>query len=126
MQDKWISVKDRLPENGNGVLVGRFNKRSKFYSIGIDNYMGYGKWWDKDYNEEVWSITHWMPLPEEPKIEMQEVKYGYWHLLDDCANAGVYCSVCNKKVYKTDYANQKVKSKYCPNCGAKMDGGDTV
>ena len=37
------------------------------------------------------------------------------------ANAGVYCSVCHKKVYKTDYANQKIKSKYCPNCGAVMD-----
>ena len=53
---------------------------------------------------------------------VQEIKHGYWHLLDDCANEGVYCSVCNKKVYKTDYANQKIKSKYCPNCGAKMDG----
>ena len=29
--------------------------------------------------------------------------------------------VCHKKVYKTDYANQKIKSKYCPNCGAIMD-----
>ena len=29
--------------------------------------------------------------------------------------------VCNKKVYKLNYANQKLKSKYCPNCGAVMD-----
>ena len=29
--------------------------------------------------------------------------------------------VCNKKVYKLNYANQKLKSKYCPNCGAIMD-----
>ena len=48
-------------------------------------------------------------------------KHGSWFLLDECANEGVYCSVCNKKVYKTDYANQKIKSKYCPNCGAIMD-----
>ena len=55
-------------------------------------------------------------------IKNSEVrKHGGWFLLDECANAGVYCSVCNKKVYKTDYANQKVKSKYCPNCGAVMD-----
>lgn len=51
-----------------------------------------------------------------------EVKYGEWHLLDDCANEGVYCSVCHKKVYRTDYANQKLKSKFCPNCGADMRG----
>ena len=53
--------------------------------------------------------------------ELAEVKHGEWHLLKDCANEGVYCSVCSKKVYKTDYANQKIKSAYCPNCGAKMD-----
>ncbi len=49
---------------------------------------------------------------------------GYWASLTDCANAGVYCSVCHKKVYKTDYAwcnrKNKLRSAYCPNCGAKM------
>ena len=51
-------------------------------------------------------------------------KHGYWYTLDECANEGVYCSVCNKKVYKLYYANQKLKSKYCPNCGAIMDEKD--
>ena len=51
-------------------------------------------------------------------------KHGYWYELDECANEGVYCSVCNKKVYKLNYANQKLKSKYCPNCGAIMDEKD--
>ena len=54
-------------------------------------------------------------------VEESEVKHGEWVLLDECANEGVYCSVCHKKVYKKDYANQKLKSNYCPNCGAKMD-----
>ena len=49
---------------------------------------------------------------------------GYWVSLTDCANAGVYCSVCNKKVYKEDYAwcnrKNKLRSCYCPHCGAKM------
>lgn len=53
--------------------------------------------------------------------ETRVVKHGHWFLLDECANAGVYCSVCHKKVYKEDYANQKLKSKFCPNCGAVMD-----
>ena len=55
------------------------------------------------------------------KAELQRVKHGKWFLLDECSNHGVYCSVCYKKVYKDDYANQKLKSKYCPNCGARMD-----
>ena len=45
--------------------------------------------------------------------------------LTNCSNAGVYCSVCNKKVYMEDYAwcnrKNKLRSNYCPNCGAKMD-----
>lgn len=49
---------------------------------------------------------------------------GYWVSLTDCANAGVYCSVCHKKVYKEDYARcnrkNKLRSDYCPHCGAKM------
>ena len=49
---------------------------------------------------------------------------GYWVSLTDCANAGVYCSVCHKKVYKEDYAwcnrKNKLRSDYSPHCGAKM------
>ena len=55
-------------------------------------------------------------------VDAVEVVHGYWVLLDECANEGVYCSVCHKKVYSANYANQKIKSNYCPNCGAKMDG----
>ena len=51
-------------------------------------------------------------------------KCGYWVSVIDCANAGVYCSVCHKKVYKEDYAwcnrKNKLRSDYCPHCGAKM------
>ena len=49
---------------------------------------------------------------------------GYWASLTDCANAGVYCSVCHKKVYKEDYAwcnrKNKLRYDYCPHCGSKM------
>lgn len=55
----------------------------------------------------------------------EPVKHGRWISLTECSNAGVYCSVCTKKVYKEDYAwcnkKNKVRSNYCPNCGAKMD-----
>lgn len=49
---------------------------------------------------------------------------GRWVSLTECANAGVYCSVCHKKVYKADYARcnrkNKLRSAYCPHCGSKM------
>lgn len=55
-----------------------------------------------------------------PSENVTETGYAEWFLLDNCSNEGVYCSNCLKKVYKADYANQKVKSKFCPNCGKRM------
>ena len=63
---EWISVKDRLPRTNVGVLV--YTPRLKnifgaFYKVD-------GKWEIFSYrggeilNDEV---THWMPLPEQPK-----------------------------------------------------------
>ena len=63
-----------------------------------------------------------------PAVDAAPVVHGEWIVLDECSNEGVYCSVCRKKVYKIDYARSnnpvKMKSQYCPNCGAKMDGGN--
>ena len=76
---------------------------------------------DKEFEGSPWNIRQIlsninMIVPAEDKR-----KHGEWVLLDECANEGVYCSCCGKKVYKINYANQKLKSKYCPNCGAIMD-----
>ena len=65
-------------------------------------------------------------LDRLPTADVAEVVHGHWVLLDECSNAGVYCSVCHKKVYKECYANCKPESNYCPNCGAKMDGGNNA
>ena len=76
----------------------------------------------KSLNANVIAGTMTVPMDniKDDAIE-NDRKHGYWNALDECANEGVYCSVCNKKVYKLNYANQKLKSKYCPNCGAIMD-----
>lgn len=65
-----------------------------------------------------------------PAADVTPVRHGRWISLTECANEGVYCSICKKKVWKSDYAwcskrsRNKLRSNYCPNCGAKMDGGD--
>ena len=83
----------------------------------------------QDENNPVWK---WFPNNEtmaqladyliNSGVTVQEC--GHWVSLTDCSNAGVYCSVCNKKVYMEDYAwcnrKNKLRSNYCPNCGAKM------
>jgi hypothetical protein len=76
---------------------------------------------------EMWHYTGIMAMIDvAPTVDAVEVVPGHWVSLTDCSNAGVYCSVCNKKVYKEDYAwcnrKNKLRSNYCPNCGAKMDG----
>ena len=57
--------------------------------------------------------------------DVAPVRHARWFTLTECANEGVYCSLCHKKVYKVWYAwcnkVNKVRSDYCPNCGAKMD-----
>ena len=37
----------------------------------IDSYNGYGKWenFDEHYHTEAWKVTHWQPLPQDPKKE---------------------------------------------------------
>lgn len=63
-----------------------------------------------------------------PSADVTPVVHGRWISLTGCANEGVYCSICKKKVWKSDYAwcskksRNKLRSNYCPNCGAKMDG----
>ena len=54
--------------------------------------------------------------------DVAEVVHGQWYMLDDCASAGVYCSACGRRVHHEEFAYKKLKSKYCPNCGARMDG----
>ena len=57
---RWIPVTERLPEQGQEVIV---------YSGGVlkPTVFAY-QFWNKNYDS--WArITHWMPLPQPPKGE---------------------------------------------------------
>jgi hypothetical protein len=76
----WISVKDRLPELGERVLV-----IDKYGEIEIGNYSSFrneqyytynpteskeeNRGWENDWccSQDIEDVTHWMPLPEPPK-----------------------------------------------------------
>ena len=62
-------------------------------------------------------------IRELPAADVAEVVHGQWYMLDDCANAGLYCSACGRRVHHEEFAYKKLKSKYCPHCGARMDRG---
>jgi hypothetical protein len=56
----WISVKDRLPNNFNEVIVATDDGRVKSAV-----YMSNGKW------NTFLNITHWMEYPEAPEIDVE-------------------------------------------------------
>lgn len=64
----WISVKDRLPEESGKVLVyckdGYMS--AVHYSAKHQQFNNFDACAKRD---EVWDVTHWMPLPEPPKEE---------------------------------------------------------
>lgn len=70
---EWISIKDRLPEEGVPLIVNRYNKKLNFSSVCRDEYLGYGIWGDKDFCEKTWEITHWMPIPKPPIIKHSHI-----------------------------------------------------
>ena len=67
-KSKWISVEDRMPEEGQEVLtVVKPFKNSKSYHCEVFRYEN--KHWVYTDDDEV--VTHWQPLPELPK-ELKE------------------------------------------------------
>ena len=59
---KWISVKDRLPENNDEVIV-IINYNNVYYRPFTSVFLVDSGFTGSDASE---NITHWMPLPEPP------------------------------------------------------------
>lgn len=58
--DKWISVEDRLPEDGKQVLI-----IIKPYYIELGNYADNEWLFHGEHIKNL--ITHWFPFPDIPK-----------------------------------------------------------
>ena len=68
------------------------------------------------YNAD-WVVSF---IETQPTADVQEVKHGKW----DVKDLTPYCSICHKP---SEYECDGVHSQplFCPNCGAKMDGGES-
>lgn len=60
-----------------------------------------------------------MAIENIPAADAVKVVHGKWIRMDTDGEAISKCSVCKYPV--STFWNE---SKYCPNCGAKMDGGN--
>ena len=67
-------------------------------------------------------------IEDFPTADVAPVRHGRWY-----SRGGRFrCSVCDNKAFLKDIGGtggwsheyEQQKSPYCPNCGAKMDGGD--
>lgn len=59
-------------------------------------------------------------IDQLPAADVQEIQHGTWQSRRiDVASDDIYylCSACGK-------TNDKTQPPYCPNCGAKMNGGN--
>lgn len=71
---RWIPMKEMLPEIMSTVIVAgrmRYAWKNEFVRfVDVAQYTGEGffetfnDWYE---GQDVFEITHWMPLPEEPK-----------------------------------------------------------
>ena len=84
-----------------------FNKK---YSKGINEHFAFGLETVMEYIEDM------------PAADVQEVKHGKWLIVrDDFENTLNECSYCEIQYF---CENGNLGFSYCPNCGAKMDGGE--
>lgn len=58
-----------------------------------------------------------------PGVDAEPVRHGRW-IQVKAAPSYHYCSYCKSMHKMTMSCNKYVLLKYCPNCGARMDGGD--
>lgn len=66
MVPKWISVRERLPENKQDVLaISNDGVERRVYPANYDH----GKWFDCFFMEQNKHTTHWMPLPSTEGVE---------------------------------------------------------
>ena len=54
-------------------------------------------------------------IADAPTVDAVEVEHGRWLCVDTDTEHFFLCNRCKKKEF--------LQSNYCPNCGAKMDGG---
>ncbi len=95
------------------------SKRDEYYAT-LGNEYGFGSEYVRGYGDAINDIE------DEPAVDVQEVRYGKMNIRKSRStnrNATYKCSVCWKLC--SSYYNDIGEWKFCPHCGARMDGGES-
>lgn len=76
-------------------------------------------YWSGEAQENVVTVSE---IEKAPTIEAEPVKHGRWH---DCYQIDEfhYIRICSECANRNVFHKYDSVGDYCPNCGAKMDGG---
>ena len=69
-KQEWVSVDERLPKQRELVLCIWNLENGCLNNYGFARYQGDNVWYVS--NEGMPKVTHWMPLPEAPKMTRKE------------------------------------------------------
>ena len=116
-QSEWISVEERLPKVDTDVLVITANGSFKVGRCNIYHNGTLVLWMTNDGLGEK-AITHWMPLPEAPKMKGEVVKKV------KCKKCGYRALTSIDGEFYCLKENKSVRCKDCCGCGKpKLKGG---
>ena len=62
---EWVSVLDRLPEEGGMYIVTANDGHAQ--RVSFVQWQKKNRMWNLTGARSYWRVTHWMPLPEPPK-----------------------------------------------------------
>lgn len=61
-------------------------------------------------------------IDEQQTADVKKVEHGKWK--QTCVPDVFQCSNCKRPTKMDGFCDSEILRAYCPNCGAKMDGGD--
>lgn len=83
--------------------------------IDVDAFRDY---WNKNYRHQYANDTFLFALANFPTVDAVEVVHGRWMSTEEKPHLIYKCSECGD----VWHYGAIIQMKYCPNCGAKMDG----
>ena len=67
----WIHIDDKLPEEGENILIFVNDLKSEPVQADVCYYDGDEAWLDSGYNFGS-DVTYWMPLPKPPEVNKND------------------------------------------------------